>query len=600
MDHRHLARRALLIVLCACGALTAQWVRAQTVSPGSESALLEIGRDFDRFLRDADPLRASLEGDRNAMRRMPDVSRATELIRLRVLTGLSERLVQLDAERMSQAAALDHALLKYLIKRRLEEIDLDVSRIAFQSSDGFHTVPMYLARSTAISSVDEAQAWLSRLEALPTYYEQNIANLRRGVHTHYTQPRMVVNRVLEVAREQAAVAAEESPLVAPFARLPDSIPSERQRELRQLAVSVVRNRVLPAQRRFVEFLVKEYAPAARPALAWRSLPNGDAIYRYFVRRETTTDMTPEQVHQLGIEEVNRIRTEMEATVRDSGFGGSLAEFLQMLRTDPRFYATTSAQLLERASEIAKRIDGELPRLFSTLPRLTFTIKPFPREVAENAPTGQYIAGSALLGQPGTYMLNTAHLDQRPLYELPALTLHEAEPGHHLQIALTQELRDLPYFRRNMGLTAFVEGWGLYAESLGEEMGIYRDAYERFGRYSYEMWRACRLVADTGIHWLGWEIEQARRCFTENTALAPHNIQTELERYVAWPAQALSYKVGERKLHDMRQAAQQELGEHFDVRGFHAQVLSNGALPLSILEAHIRKWIHEQTASRADP
>jgi uncharacterized protein (DUF885 family) len=597
MEHRHLTIPVALVVLCACGALTAHVVNARPVSTGSESALREIGVEFDRFLHDADPLRASQEGDRDALRRLPDVSRATERVRRGVLAQLSERLIQVDATRMSEAAALDHALLTYLIKQRIEEIDLDLSRIAFQSSDGFHTVPMYLARSTVISSVDQAEAWLERLEALPTYYEQNIANLRRGVDTHYTQPRIVVARVLEVARQQAALPTEQSPLLAPFAQLPDSIPSQVQRDLRERALGLIRGRVIPAQQQFLDFLVREYVPAARPALAWRSMPNGEAIYRYRVRRETTSDMTPEQVHQLGLDEVSRIRAQMEATIRDSGFSGSLAEFLHMLRTDRRFYASSSEQLIERASEIAKRIDGELPRLFATLPRLPFTIKPFPAEVAEGAPTGQYMAGSVALGRPGTYMLNTAHLDQRPLYEIPALTLHEAAPGHHLQIALSQELRELPYYRRNMGLTAFVEGWGLYAESLGEEMGIYRDPYERFGRYSYEMWRACRLVADTGIHWLGWDIEQARRCFTENTALAPHNIQTELERYIAWPAQALSYKVGEGKLRELRQSARRELGERFDIRAFHEQVLSGGALPLSILEARIREWIREQAASQ---
>lgn len=305
-------------------------------------------------------------------------------------------------------------------------------------------------------------------------------------------------------------------------------------------------------------------------------------------------MTPDQIHQLGVAEVMRIRGLMEAAIHDSGFSGTFAGFLQMLRTEPRFYASTPQQLIDRVSEIAKRIDGELPHLFGTLPRLPFSIQPFPAELAEGSATGQYSAGSVQLGRAGSYMINTSHLDQRPLYELPALTLHEAAPGHHLQIALSQELRDLPYFRRSMGITAFVEGWGLYAESLGEDMGIYRDPYERFGRYSYEMWRACRLVADTGIHWLGWDIEQARRCFIENSALAPHNIQTELERYVAWPAQALSYKVGELRLRELRQVAQQALGERFDVRAFHDQVLLAGALPLDVLEARIRVWVRSQS------
>jgi uncharacterized protein (DUF885 family) len=289
---------------------------------------------------------------------------------------------------------------------------------------------------------------------------------------------------------------------------------------------------------------------------------------------------------------------MEETIRSVNFKGSFAEFLQVLRSDSRFYAPTPEELLEIASEIAKRADDRLPGLFGTLPRLTYGVRPVPAEIAEGYTTGRYWTGSMPLGQAGGYIVNTSKLDQRPLYELPALTLHEAVPGHHLQIALSQELTDVPYFRRNWSQTAFVEGWGLYAEFLGEEMGIYRDAYERFGRYSYEMWRACRLVADTGIHWKGWDIEQARRCFTENSALSPHNIQTELERYISWPGQALAYKVGELKLRELRQHAQSTLGERFNVREFHDLILLGGAMPLDVLEERVKEWV-EGTAGNGD-
>jgi uncharacterized protein (DUF885 family) len=254
--------------------------------------------------------------------------------------------------------------------------------------------------------------------------------------------------------------------------------------------------------------------------------------------------------------------------------------------------------MEKASEIAKRSDDQLPRLFGTLPRLPYGVRPVPADIAEGYTTGRYWVGSMQQGQAGGYMVNTSHLDQRPLYELPALTVHEAVPGHHLQIALSQELSGLPYFRRNTSPTAFVEGWGLYSEFLGEEMGIYRDPYERFGRYSYEMWRACRLVADTGIHWLGWDIEQARRCFTENSALAPHNIQTELERYISWPGQALAYKIGELRFRSLRSDAEQALGENFNVREFHDKLLLSGALPLDVVSKRIQAWIAEKSSTRA--
>ncbi|MFL6550680.1 MAG: DUF885 domain-containing protein, partial [Povalibacter sp.] len=385
---------------------------------------------------------------------------------------------------------------------------------------------------------------------------------------------------------------EDSALLLPFTKLPSSIPTDLQQDYRRQAVAIIREQILPQQKAFVDLLANEYVSAARAALAWRSTPNGEATYRYFVRRETTTSMTPDEIHQLGLHEVQRIRDLMQKTIDESGFKGSFADFQRMLRTDSRFYAHTPQELLEKASEIAKRADGGLPPLFGTLPRLTYDVRPVPAEMAEGYTTGRYWGGSMKLGQPGGYMVNTSRLDQRPLYELPALTLHEAVPGHHLQIALSQELDGLPYFRRNLSPTAFIEGWGLYAEFLGEEMGMYRDPYEKFGRYSYEMWRACRLVADTGIHWLGWDLEEARKCFTDNSALAPHNIQTELERYVSWPAQALAYKIGELKLRGLRTRAQQSLGSKFNVRDFHDVVLQGGALPLDVLETRVGEWIEK--------
>jgi uncharacterized protein (DUF885 family) len=400
----------------------------------------------------------------------------------------------------------------------------------------------------------------------------------------------VVDRVLAVAREQAATKPEDSSLLLPFGRMPATISVAAQKDYRVRAIELIRDRILPAQRIFADFLVKEYAPAARSAIAWRTTPNGETTYRFFVRRETTSDLTPDEIHQIGLTEVARIRALMEVTIVQAGFKGSFAEFQKRLRTDSRFYAKTPQELLEKASEIAKRADDLLPGLFGTLPRLPYGVRPVPADIAEGYTTGRYWPGSPALGQAGGYMVNTARLDQRPLYELPALTLHEAVPGHHLQIALSQELTKLPYFRRNQNPTAFVEGWGLYAEYLGEEMGIYRDSYERFGRYSYEMWRACRLIADTGIHWLGWDIEKARACFTDNTALAPHNIQTELERYISWPGQALAYKIGELRFRALRREAEQAFGERFNLREFHDLVLLGGALPLDIVERRVREWM----------
>lgn len=559
----------------------------------AETALRAVIADYEQLDRAMDPITAGGEGDRDALRRLPDVTPAAQARWREGLLAIEKRLAAIDVSTLAQESQLNYTLLLRAVHQSAEEVTFDFDRIAFQNDDGFHTLADYLARTTTIASREDADAWLARLEALPEYYRQNIDNLRRGIRTHFTQPRIVVDRVLEVARRQARTRPEDSPLLLPFAKFPSGIPSAVQAQYRDNALRIVREEIAPAQQAFVDFLEHNYVPAARAAIGWRSTPNGEATYRFLVKRETTTDMSPDEIHQLGVSEVARIRGLMEKVIAQTGFKGSFAEFLHVLRTEPRFYAHSPQELLEKASEIAKRADGGLPPLFGTLPRLTYDVRPVPADMAEGYTTGRYWSGSMKLGQPGGYIVNTSHLDQRPLYELPALTVHEAVPGHHLQIALSQELEGLPYFRRNLQPTAFVEGWGLYSEFLGEEMGIYRDPYEWFGRYSYEMWRACRLVADTGIHWLGWDIEQARRCFTENSALAPHNIQTELERYISWPGQALAYKIGELRLRAIRREAQTALGEHFNVREFHDVVLLGGPLPLDVLEQRVHQWIELQ-------
>lgn len=563
-----------------------------------ESSLSTLIDEYEQLIRTDDPVSAGQEGDRGALRRLPDVRPETQASIAKQLKGIGERLAAIDVSGLAEDATLNHQLLTGVVAIHAEQLTFDLPRIPFENDSGFHTLLDYLARTTTIGSRDDADAWLARLEATPAYYEQNLVNLQRGIKTQYTQPRIVADRVLEVARKQANIKPADSSLLLPFARMPSSIPATAQDEYRSKALAIVRDRILPQQKKFADFMEKEYLRAARPKLAWRTVPNGESSYKFFVRRETTTQMTPDEIHRLGQSEVTRIRGLMEKTIAETGFKGSFADFLKMLRTDPRFYAKTPEELMEKASEIAKRSDDQLPRLFGTLPRLPYGVRAVPADIAEGYTTGRYWVGSMQQGQAGGYMVNTSHLDQRPLYELPALTVHEAVPGHHLQIALSQELSGLPYFRRNTSPTAFVEGWGLYSEFLGEEMGIYRDPYERFGRYSYEMWRACRLVADTGIHWLGWDIEQARRCFTENSALAPHNIQTELERYISWPGQALAYKIGELRFRGLRRDAEQALGENFNVREFHDKLLLSGALPLDVASKRIQAWIAEKSPTRA--
>jgi uncharacterized protein (DUF885 family) len=573
---------------------------ATAAAPGfardnDRAELAAVAAAYEAWSRAADPIIAGFEGDPDALRRLPDVTpQALARDRARLLS-FQRRLARIDPASLSDEQALDHAVLEDAVADALAGITHDEARMPFGSERGFFVLADYLARATEIRTNADAEAWLARLAALPAFYRDNIANARRGVNTGLTQPRMIAERVLEIARAQAATPAEEGPLLLPLAHMPESIPADAQARYRAQALSLVRDQIQPQQRAFVRFMEQEYVPAARAELSIRSTPGGEAYYRFMVRRHTTTSMTPEEIHALGQQEVARIRAEMEDVIRQSGFRGSFSQFLAFLRTSPQFYTRSPEDLLEKSAEIAKRAEDQLPGLFGALPRLTYGVRPFPMEMANGLPTGRYMSGSPALGRAGAYMVNTAQLDQRPLYELPALTLHEAVPGHHLQIALAQELGELPYFRRNANLTAYTEGWGLYAEYLGEEMGIYRTPYERFGRYSYEMWRACRLVADTGIHWLGWSLAEARRCFDENTALSPHNITTELERYVSTPGQALGYKIGELTFLRLRREAEASLGARFDVRAFHDVVLSAGPLPLSVLDQRVRGWIAEQRA-----
>lgn len=593
-----------MATLLGCSGFAAEGAKAPEAprttaaeNAAAESTLSALIDEYERLDREADPITAGQEGDLVALGRLPDVRPETRQRYDERLAALAAQLASLDARELSADAALNKALLERTIALALEGSAFDLARVPFQSDEGFHTLGEYLGRTTVVNSRAEAEAWLARLGGWPAFYAQNLENLRRGIDTGLTQPRMIAERVAAVARAQAEIDPSTSPLLAPFAKLPASISDAEQSELRARALSLVSEQVMPAQRAFADFIAREYLPAARAELAWRSVPEGEASYRFLVRRETSTALEPEEIHRLGVSEVARIRSRMEETIAQSGFRGSFAEFVGWLRSDRRFYADSEAALLERASEIAKRADDRLPRVFGTLPRLPYGVRPVPSELADGYTSGRYWPGSPALGQSGGYMVNTSKLDQRPLYELPALTLHEAVPGHHLQIALAQELIGLPYFRRNAAPTAFIEGWALYAEFLGEELGLYRDAYERFGRYSFEMWRACRLVADTGIHWLGWDMERARACLRDNTALAPHNIQTELERYVAWPAQALAYKLGELRLRALRERAESALGGRFELRRFHDAVLLGGALPLPLLDAQVDGFIAREQARR---
>jgi uncharacterized protein (DUF885 family) len=420
-----------------------------------------------------------------------------------------------------------------------------------------------------------------------------MALMRLGLERGMTLPRVVLQGIEGTISAHVVADPEESVFHAPFVKFPGSVPSSEQERLRREGRRAIEQGIVPGYRAFAAFMTDEYIPNARESLGASELPDGHEYYAQRIRHFTTLDLGAEEIHRIGLQEVERIRGEMMEIIAEVEFEGTFAEFLEFLRTDPRFYAGTAEELLREAAWIAKRMDGKLPALFGRLPRLPYTVEAVPDHIAPKYTAGRYVGAPPGSTQPGRYWVNTYALDTRPLYNLEALSLHEAVPGHHLQIALNQELEGLPEFRRHSYLSAFGEGWGLYSEWLGLEAGFYTDPYSNFGRLTYEMWRACRLVVDTGVHAMGWSRERMMEFMAANTALSRHEITTETDRYISWPAQALAYKMGQLKILELRRMAEKELGPRFDVRGFHDAVLRNGSIPLSVLEDVIRAYVEER-------
>ncbi len=442
-------------------------------------------------------------------------------------------------------------------------------------------------------SVSDYEDILARLNGLPVVIGQTIALMQEGLRHGDTPPKITLTGVPKQFEDQIFANPMESPLLRAFRKFPERVPPAEQERLRKRAAVAYSQEVVPAFRKIHDYLVSAYIPACRETIAMSALPDGAAHYAYNVRWQTTTNLTPQQIHELGLSEVKRIRAEMDQVIVQSGFKGTFAEFAVFLRTDPRFYFKDEQSLVTEYRDIAKRADPQLAHLFGKLPRLPYGVLPIPAYLAPTQTTAYYQPGSPAAARPGNFMVNTYALDQRPKWEMEALTMHEAVPGHHLQIALAQELEGVPEFRKNLGYTAFVEGWALYSESLGGEMGFYTDPYSKFGQLTYEMWRAVRLVVDTGMHSMGWSRARAIQFFSDNTSKTSHDIEVEVDRYIVWPGQALGYKIGELKIKELRATAARELGGKFSERAFHDAVLGNGALPLDVLEARIKEWIADQ-------
>ncbi len=546
--------------------------------------------DFEAHELAHDPIRAGEQGDLEAAGRWPDASPARLAAKLQQEQALFDRLQSISPRKLDDSEVISHALMAHLLHSRLALAEFEPRRVGFTNDYGFFSLPYAMARRTRPGTLAEAEAWLQRLEGIPAFLAEQTEWLQRGLDSGFVQPALVAERVVEQLQALLAEELDDHPLLLPLTALPRSTDAGALERITADMRSVIEQQVIPAYGALLAFFQDDYLGKPRHSVGISEVPGGRAYYRALVRYHTSMDLTPEAIHARGQAEVQRIRAEMETVIGETGFTGSFAEFLHYLRHDPRFYAQSERELLMQAAWIAKRADDAMPRFFRQLPRLPYGVRPVPASMAPNYTTGRYWPGNLDAGVAGGYLVNTYRLDQRPLYELPALTVHEGVPGHHHQIALAQELTDLPDFRRNNNITAFAEGWALYTEYLAIEMGIYETPYEHFGRLTYEMWRACRLVVDTGLHYFGWSQAEAEACLLENSALSEHNVRTEVERYISWPGQALAYKTGELLIRELRQQAERTLGAHFDLRDFHDHLLSQGAMPLSTLEQRMQAWI----------
>ncbi|MFN7164762.1 MAG: DUF885 domain-containing protein [Hyphomonas sp.] len=498
-----------------------------------------------------------------------------------------------EIEAANTARTVDAAILKRLLTDEIRADELDTARIPFTGDWGFQAAPVFAALRLRLRTEADADAWVQRLNDVPRYFAENRINMARGITTGWTANKDPLATTRAQIEAQIVEDPSTSELYAPFLSLPDTIPAEAAARLRVDGLAAV-GKAVQAYRDTARFIDLAYAPAVREQAGIAGLPGGREAYAAAVDGHTAgAGYSPEEIHAIGLAEVARIRAEMDGVMAETGFTGSFAEFQAFLRTDPQFYAQSDTELMDKAKEITGRIDVILPLWFNILPKLGYTVDPVPLSIAPGYTTGRYSQGDPAEGRKGSYLVNTYALEQRPLYELPALSAHEAVPGHHLQIALAQEMADQPRFRQEYYATAFGEGWGLYAERIAGEAGIYETPYERFGALSYEMWRACRLVSDTGLHWYGWTRAEAEACFIDNSALSPLNIETEVTRYIGWPGQATAYKIGELKIRALRAEAETALGERFDIREFHDVVLGQGAVPLDVLDAQVKAWVASQ-------
>ncbi|HOX71759.1 MAG TPA: DUF885 family protein [Dokdonella sp.] len=579
-----------LVGLAACLAITAQVHADETVTSSADQQFKAIYQDEWEWRRLQFPGVDEDQDEQARVDHLPHVDALTQKQRLAKWLDVLSQLDALPRDELSATEQINYAVYRPQIENMSADIRYGGYEMPFNADSSFWSELGFMTRRP-LRTNEDAEDYIARLKDVPRYFDEQIVNMRAGLKRGFSVPRAVLpGRDVSIAAIADLSSAEQSDFYKPLKELPESMPPERREQLRNDGLAAIREQLIPAYVKLLDFFRTEYMVKARKSLAAESMPNGKAYYRQQIREYTTLDLGAEEIHKIGLDEVARIHAEMLKTMEDAGFEGDFAGFLAFLRSDPRFYPKTPEELLMRAAWIAKRVDAKLPRFFGLLPRARFGIEPVPADIAPFWTAGR--------GGATTYWLNTYDLPSRPLYNLPALTLHESAPGHSMQLSLADEQTAQPAFRRNGYISAYGEGWGLYAEKLGIEMGIYTTPYENFGRLTYEMWRACRLVIDTGIHHKGWTRDKALAYLREHTALSEHEVTTEVDRYISWPGQALSYKLGELRIVALRAEAERELGVDFDIRGFHDAVLAQGSVPLPVLDAQIRQYIAQRKAASA--
>ena len=536
------------------------------------------------------PIKATLLGDLRYNDRLGDSSIAAIERRQRHGVEALRQLESIDRSKLADSDKLNYDLYLENLTLRIEGHRFPWYLTPINQMGGVQQGPPNVVRSLPFRNAKHYEDYLSRLSQLPAVVDQTIERMQEGLKQRITPPKITLRAVAEQIQAQIVSKVEESPFYRPFKNFPETVPLSEQERLSAAGKEAIEQSILPAYQKLHDFWVSEYYPNTRETIGLSSLPNGEQWYAFGVKVSTTTNLLPKEIHEIGLREVKRIRAEMDKIIKGSGFEGTREEFFEFLRGDPQFYYSKPEHLLAGYRDICKRADAELPKLFGKFPRLPYGVREVPEYSAPSQTTAYYHGGSLKAGRPGWFYANTYKLETRPKWEMEALAIHEAVPGHHLQIALAQEIEDVPKFRKHGHYTAFVEGWGLYSESLGEEMGFYNDPYSKFGQLTYEMWRAIRLVVDTGMHAFGWDRQKAIDYFKANAGRQEHDITVEVDRYIVWPGQALAYKIGELKIKELRKFATKELGDRFDIRGFHDTVLGSGAVPLSILEQNVKNYV----------